>query len=42
VKHFLYLSLYVAVGLIVAGLLSGVIGKVLPASLGGGTAAPTA
>ncbi len=36
------LMLYVAVGLIVAGLLSGVVGSILPKSLGGGTAAPAA
>jgi len=42
VKHFGLLMLYVAVGLVVAGLLSGVVAKVLPASLGGGTAAPAA
>lgn len=41
-KHFALLSLYVAVGLIVAGLLSGVVGSFLPKSLGGGTAAPAA
>lgn len=38
-KHFLLVSLYVAVGLIVAGLLSGVVGKILPASIGGTAAA---
>jgi hypothetical protein len=35
------IALYVAIGLIVAGLLQGVVSSILPASLGGGTA-PTA
>ncbi|HLZ12544.1 MAG TPA: hypothetical protein VKP58_08150 [Candidatus Acidoferrum sp.] len=41
-KYFLYCTLYVSVGLIVAGLLSGVVSGFLPASLGGRTAAPAA
>ena len=41
-KHFAFTMLYIAVGLVIAGLLAGVVAKVLPASLGGGTAAPAA
>ncbi|MHB8613953.1 MAG: hypothetical protein ACYDAL_16250 [Candidatus Dormibacteraceae bacterium] len=41
-KHFFLMALYVSVGLIIAGLLSGAVAKILPAALGGGTAAPAA
>lgn len=41
-KHIAMLALYVAVGLIVAGMLQGVVGGFLNPLLGGGAAATTA
>ena len=37
-KHVAYLALYVSIGLIVAGMLTGVVGGLLPSFLGGSSA----